>query len=64
MTVSEIKQILTDVDPDIQRYDHDGYGSENAYTVWRELRPLGLYGDGKEAGTIRFQVDRFTQEED
>jgi len=64
MTVSEIKKILTDVDPDAQRYDHDGAGSGNAYTVWRELRPLGLYGDGKEAGTIRFQVDRFTQEED
>ena len=64
MTASEIKTILTNVDPDAQRYEHDGAGSGNAYTVWRELRPVGCYGDGQEVGTIRFQVDRFTKEED
>ena len=63
MTVAEIKTLLTKVDPDVQRYDHDHEGGK-AYTTWRELRPIGCYGDGREAGTIRFQVDRFTQEED
>jgi hypothetical protein len=64
MTASEIKKLLTDVDPDAQRYEHDGAGTADAYTVWRELRPVGLYGDGREEGSIRFQVDRFTKEED
>ena len=64
MTASEIKKLLTDVDPDAQRYEHDGAGTSDAYTVWRELRPVGLYGDGQEEGSIRFQVDRFTKEED
>ena len=64
MTVQEIKDLLVSVDPDVQRYDHDRAGSGDAYTVWHELRPIGLYGDGQEEGTIRFQVDRFTREED
>lgn len=64
MTASEIKKLLTDVDPDAQRYEHDGAGTADAYTVWYELRPVGLYGDGQEEGSIRFQVDRFTRTED
>ncbi len=64
MTVNEIKTLLTSVDPDVQRYEHDGAGESDAYTVWYELRPIGLYGDGQEEGSIRFQVDRFTREED
>ena len=64
MTVQEIKDLLTGVDPNVQRYDHDAAGSGDAYTVWYELRPVGCYGDGEEEGTIRFQVDRFTKEED
>ena len=64
MTVQEIKDLLVSVDPDTQRYDHDRAGSGEAYTVWYELSPLGCYGDGREEGTIRFQVDRFTKEED
>ena len=64
MTVQEIKDLLVGVDPDVQRYDHDRAGSGDAYTVWRELEPVGLYGDGRENGTWRIQVDRFTREED
>ena len=64
MTVSEIKTLLVSVDPNVQRYDHDGAGQAEAYTVWYELQPLDLYGDGREQGTIRFQVDRFTKTED
>ena len=64
MTAQAIKDLLVSVDPDVQRYDHDRAGSGDAYTVWRELRPIGLYGDGQEEGSIRFQVDRFTKEED
>ena len=64
MTVSEIKTLLASVDPNVQRYEHDGAGTADAYTVWYELQPVGCYGDGQEEGTIRFQVDRFTKEED
>lgn len=64
MTVQEIKDLLVSVDPDVQRYDHDRAGSGDDYTVWQEIQPIGLYGDGQEEGTIRFQVDRFTREED
>lgn len=64
MTAADIKTLLVAVDPNVQRYDHDGAGTSDAYTVWYELRPIGLYGDGEEEGTIRFQVDRFTKEED
>ena len=63
MTVAEIKELLVSVDPGVQRYEHDHEG-EDAYTVWCELGRIGEYGDGEEEGTIRFQVDRFTKEED
>ena len=63
MTIQEIKNLLTGVDPDAQRYEHDQAGND-AYTVWREITPLGFYGDGVEEGTIHFQVDRFTKTED
>lgn len=64
MTIQEIKDILTAVDPDAQRYEHDRAGTGDAYTVWAEITPVGFYGDGQEQGSIRFQVDRFTKEED
>lgn len=64
MTTSEIKTLLVSVDPNVQRYDHDGAGTSDAYTVWAEITPIGCYGDGEEEGTLRFQVDRFTKEED
>ena len=64
MTIQEIKNLLVAVDPDIQRYDHDRAGTGEAYTVWAEIHPVGFYGDGQEQGSIRFQVDRFTKEED
>ena len=64
MTIQEIKTLLVAVDPDIQRYDHDLAGTGEAYTVWAEINPVGFYGDGQEQGSIRFQVDRFTKEED
>ena len=64
MTVNEIKTMLVGVDPGVQRYDHDGAGEADAYTVWQELTPLGLYGDGEEEGSWRIQVDRFTRTED
>lgn len=63
MTTAEVKALLISVDPDVQRYDHDHKGSE-AYTVWHEISPIGLYGDGREEGSLHFQVDRFTKVED
>lgn len=64
MTVQRIKELLCSVDPNTQRYEHDGAGKLDAYTVWYEIGPVGLYGDGQEEGSIHFQVDRFTKEED
>ncbi len=64
MTATEIKTLLVGVDPNVQRYDHDGAGTGDAYTVWYEVGRIGAYGDGAEEGTIRFQVDRFTKDED
>ena len=49
MTIQEIKDLLTGIDPDVQRYDHDR---------------ADFHGDGRTQGGIRFQVDRFTKEED
>ena len=64
MTVQRIKELLCSIDPDVQRYDHDGAGSADAYTVWQEIQDVGFFGDGQEEGSIHFQVDRFTKEED
>ena len=64
MTVQRIKDLLTSIDPKAQRYEHDGAGKADAYTVWNEVGPVGFYGDGQEEGSIHFQVDRFTKEED
>ena len=63
MTVAEIKALLVSVDPGVQRYEHDHTGGES-YTVWHDYGDLDLYGDGREEGSIRFQVDRFTKDED
>lgn len=63
MTTERIKELLLSVDPETQRYDHDRKGAD-AYTVWQEYTPGNLYGDGINEGSIRFQVDRFTKEED
>ena len=64
MTIQEIKDLLTGIDPDVQRYDHDRAGEGDAYTVWQEFTPSDFHGDGRAQGGIRFQVDRFTKEED
>lgn len=63
MTIQEIKTLLVSVDPGVQRYEHDHTGGK-PYTVWHEFGDLGLYGDGQEEGSIRFQVDRFAKDED
>ena len=63
MTCSEIKAWLITVDPTIERYESSHTGSD-AYTVWRELGPAGIYADGETQGVTRFQVDRFTKTED
>lgn len=63
MTTAEIKAILVEIDPDIQRYESTKRNSA-AYTVWREYNALAIFADGRHQGGIRFQVDRFTKTED
>lgn len=62
MTPSEIKAFLVAVDPTIERYESSHAGSD-AYTVWRELGPRGIWADGHLQHVMRFQVDRFTKTE-
>ena len=62
MTRSEIKAFLLTSEPNIERYESSRTASES-YTVWRELGPATIYADGRDAGVMRFQVDRFTKHE-
>ena len=61
MTLSEIKALVIAVDPNAQHYDSAKKGA--AYTVWREVRPLGFMADNRHEGAIKFQIDRFTKTE-
>ena len=61
MTLNEIKALVLAVDPAAQHYESAKKGA--AYTVWREIRPLGFAADGAHQGAVSFQIDRFTKTE-
>ena len=62
MTCTEIKTFLVSVDPTIERYESSKKG--DAYTVWYELGMPNIFSDGQHENIQRFQIDRFTKEED
>lgn len=62
MTASEVKEILVAVDPHIERYESSRKG-KNAYTVWYELGFTDHFSDGENEEILRFQIDRFTKNE-
>ena len=62
MTCTEIKTFLVSVDQTIERYESSKKG--DAYTVWYELGMPNIFSDGQHEEIQRFQIDRFTKEED
>ena len=62
MTVSQFQAFVVSVDPDAGHY-LSAFRGGYAYTEWREIRTLPLMGDGKHLGAMRFQIDRFTKDE-
>lgn len=63
MTVNEFRAIAIRCDPYITH--HLGQKTDGAYTTWHEFHRIPLGGDNREAREAwRFQVDRFTRDED
>lgn len=62
MTLTEIRDMLVAVDPDIKHYW--SMSGADAYTYWEETRRLPLMADGRHEEGWRFYVHRFTKAED
>ena len=62
MTVQEIQAFVVSVDPNAGHYESTYRGSD-AYTEWHEKSTMPLMGDGVHVGGIRFQIDRYTKDE-
>ena len=64
MTLTEINEILTAVDPQIKHYF--SMSKTDAYTYWEETKYLPFINDGRydEDKPIRFYVHRFTRTEE
>ena len=63
MTLSEIKALVLSADATAEHYASSKTGSDS-YTVWREVRRLGIVADDRHIEGWAFQVDRFTRDED
>ena len=62
MTLEEIREFVVSIDPNAQRYESSS--REGDYTVWGEYSLLPITANGRHVGGWRFQVDRFTRNED
>ena len=62
MTLSEVREKLVTVVPDIKHYFTMGDGE--SYTYWEETERLPLIADDEHAEAWRFYVHRFTKAED
>ena len=62
MTLEEIRQLVVSADEYATRYESAERTTGN-YTVWREIRQLGLMADNLHEEGWAFQIDRFTKEE-
>lgn len=63
MTKAEIKALLATIDPDIRHYECALDGTD--FTVWMEYERIVFYADdGSAEWGWRFEVDRYTKDED
>lgn len=63
MTLADISAFLVAIDPDCAHYEHSHEGLV-PYTVWHEWQRLPFTADNRHVGGWRFQIDRFTPNED
>ena len=61
MTLTDIRDLLVQVDPDIRHY----FSTETSrdYTYWEETRQLPITADDRHDEAWRFCVHRFTRDE-
>lgn len=62
MTLKEIAEFLTDIDPDISHCE--SMEKREPYSFWKETRPLSFMADGVHQEGWRFYVHRYTREEE
>ena len=62
MTLSDIKALVVSADCHAGHYE-SAYRGSSAYTIWKEVRLLGLMSDDGHAEGYAFQIDRFTKTE-
>lgn len=62
MTLTDIRDLLVSVDPDIKHYFTDS--NADAYSYWEEARRLSLFSDDRHEQAWRFYVHRYTKAED
>lgn len=61
MTLSEIRDLLVSVDPEIRHFF--SREEKKNYSYWEETEPLSLVADGVHDEGWRFYVHRFTRDE-
>lgn len=63
MTLDDIRTLVISVDPNAGHYE-SAYRGGDSYTVWYEVQRAGLMADNKRpCKSWRFQIDRFTKDE-
>lgn len=61
ITLAQVKAIVLEGDPAAKHYFHTARGN---YTTWHEYMRLPETSDDVHGGGWRFQIDRFTKDED
>ena len=63
MTLAEIKALVAAIDQESGHYE-SACQEGDSYTTWRERNLLPLMADDQHQEGWRFQIDRFTKDED
>ena len=61
MTLTDIRDLLVSVDPDIKHYFTDS--DAPAFSYWEETRRLPMFSDDRHEQAWRFYVHRYTKAE-
>lgn len=61
MTLTDIRDLLVSVDPDIKHYFTDS--NADAFSYWEETRRLSMFSDDRHEDAWRFYVHRYTKAE-